>query len=204
MTTAVVLGLSLATLVVVLGAFLATTRQDRRSAPAGAGLEFGADQGPGFFDPRTIKVGDTVHIAGARYKAMGALHLSWHGEQWTEHLLDDGTRRYQWLSVQERDVSQGEAHLEVMLWTQVPAQGMIPAKSMLIMEGVEFFPIERGTVAFRAEGMTGLPDRGLLDFADYRANDNRLLSFQRVQGGQWVASYAHPLTPGSIQVERLA
>ena len=203
MTTAVVLGLSLATLVVVLGAFLATTRQDRRSAPA-TGLDFGTDQGPGFFDPRTIKVGDTVHIAGVRYQAMGALHLSWQGEQWTEHLLDDGSRRYQWLSVQERDVRHGEAHLEVMLWTQVPAQGMIPAKSMLIMEGVEFFPIERGTVAFRAEGMTGLPDRGLLDFADYRANDNRLLSFQRVQGGQWVASYAHPLTPGSIQVERLA
>ncbi|GAA1021961.1 hypothetical protein Aple_083320 [Acrocarpospora pleiomorpha] len=203
MTTAVVLGLSVATLIVVLGAFIATTRQDRRVVPANGGLDFGSDDGPAFFDPRTIKVGDTVHIAGVRYKAMGALHLSWHGEQWTEHLLDDGTRRYQWLSVQERGEREEAVHLEVLLWTQVPAQGMVPAKSMLIMEGVEFFPTERGTVAFRAEGMTGLPDRGLLDFADYRANDGRLLSFQRVQGGQWVASYASPLTPGSIQVERL-
>ena len=44
---------------------------------------------------------------------------------------------------------------------------------------------------------------GLLDFADYRAGDGRLLSFQRVQGGQWEAAYARPLTPGSVRVDRL-
>lgn len=63
--------------------------------------------------------------------------------------------------------------------------------------------VERGTAAFRSEGNTGLPERGLLDFADYRTGDGRLLSFQRVQGGQWEASYARPLTPGSIRVDRL-
>jgi hypothetical protein len=80
---------------------------------------------------------------------------------------------------------------------------MVPAKHMLIVEGIEFHPIERATAAFRSEGMTGMPDRGLLDFADYRADDGRLLSFQRVQGGQWTSAYARPLTPGSIRVERL-
>jgi hypothetical protein len=98
-------------------------------------------------------------------------------------------------------VTPGEpTHLEVLLWTDVPTEGMIPARSMLIMEGVEFFPLERGTAAFRSEGSTGVPDRGLLDFADYRAGDGRLLSFERIQGASWTASYAQPLAPGSITI----
>ncbi len=213
MTTAVVLTLSVATLVVVLGAFAATARQGRAAAPAKAPSPDAHGTTPKravapdqpYFDPRTIKVGDTVFCQGMRSRAIGALHLSRQGEQWTEYLLDDGSRRYQWLSVEERRglAEADPRHLEVMLWTQVPTQGMVPAKSTLIMEGVEFSPIERGTLAFRSEGMTGYPDRGLMDFADYRAGDGRMLTFQRVQGGQWISCYAHPLTPGSIHVERL-
>ncbi|GLX98955.1 DUF4178 domain-containing protein [Herbidospora sp. NBRC 101105] len=198
MTTAVVLGLCLAAVVVVLFAYLATARREGRGR-ARAAVEVDDDlfDEYDYFDPRTLQVGDTATVEGTRYKAIGALHLMRQGDEWTEHLLDDGSRRVHWLSVQERPEG-----LEVMLWTPVQALGMVPAKSMLIMEGVEFFPGDRGTVAYRAEGMTGLPERGLLDFADYRAHDGRLLSFQRVQGGQWVASYALPLTPGSIQVDR--
>jgi hypothetical protein len=51
--------------------------------------------------------------------------------------------------------------------------------------------------------MSGHPDRGLIDYADYRAADGRRLSFERVQGQRWGASYALPLPPGSIRVERL-
>ncbi|GAA1289177.1 hypothetical protein Psi02_17740 [Planotetraspora silvatica] len=213
MTAAVVLVLGVATLVVVLGAFVVTARQGRVPAPMPPLPPEQPEAAPvrvpaaaaDYFDPRTIKVGDTVHIQGVKSRAIGALHLSRQGDQWTEYLLDEGVRRYQWLSVEERrGPADGEPlHLEVMLWTQVPTQGMVPAKHMLIMEGVEFFPIERGTVAFRSEGMTGQPDRGLLDFAHYRAADGRLLSFERVQGGQWSAFYTRPLTPGSIRVERL-
>ncbi|WP_030451834.1 DUF4178 domain-containing protein [Herbidospora cretacea] len=198
MTTAVVLGLCLAAVVVVLFAYFATARREGRGrARAAVEVETDLFDEYDYFDPRTLQVGDTATVEGTRYKAIGALHLMRQGDEWTEHLLDDGSRRVHWLSVQE--LPEG---LEVMLWTPVQAQGMVPAKSMLIMEGVEFFPGDRGTVAYRAEGMTGLPERGLLDFADYRAHDGRLLSFQRVQGGQWVASYASPLTPGSIQVDR--
>ncbi len=203
MTTAVVLGLCLAAVVVALVVYLASARRDGRDgadADVGIDADFFDDlTDPDYFDPRTLQVGDTATVEGTRFKAIGALHLMRQGDEWTEHLLDDGSRRVHWLSVQEHPEG-----LEVMLWTPVRAQGMVPAKSMLIMEGVEFFPGERGTVAYRAEGMTGLPERGLLDFADYRAHDGRLLSFQRVQGGQWVASYASPLTPGSIQVDRKA
>ncbi|MCT9932620.1 DUF4178 domain-containing protein [Planotetraspora sp. A-T 1434] len=215
MTAAVVLILGVATLVIVLGAFVATARQGRTIVPAAPPPPPEPEQQPAaaratvtradYFDPRTIKVGDTVHVEGVRSRAIGALHVSWQGSEWTDYLLDDGTRRYQWLSVEERRglADADPRHLEVLLWTLVPTEGMVPARHMLIMEGVEFSPVERGTAAFRSEGVTGHPDKGLLDFADYRADDGRLLSFERVQGGQWQACYAQALTPGSIRVERL-
>ncbi|HEY9524213.1 MAG TPA: DUF4178 domain-containing protein [Thermopolyspora sp.] len=217
MTAAVVLGLSIAMLVVVLGAYFATTRRDRgaRPAPRRPPDEFIELSMPNsapvpepetdYLDPRTIKVGDFVDCQGSRSRVLGALYLSRKGDQWTEYLLDDGTRKYPWLSVREKPglAPTDQAHLEVTLWTSVPTQGMVPAKSMLIMEGVEFFPLDRGTVAFRSEGMTGYPDRGLIDYAHYRATDGRRLSFERVQGQPWTASYALPLPPGSLRIERL-
>ncbi|WP_432926108.1 DUF4178 domain-containing protein [Microbispora sp. CA-135349] len=213
MTTAIVIVLGLATVVVVLGAIVrsAAARRTRarepvRTPPAAPGrLPLSAPVADAdFFDPRTIRVGDTVYVDAARYRAVGALHCTMQGEKWTEYLLDEGARRHNWLSIEERPGTQGESlHLEVLLWTDVPTQGMVPARHMLIVDGVEFAPIERGTAAFRSEGNTGLPERGLLDFADYRAGDGRLLSFQRVQGGQWEAAYARPLTPGSVRVDRM-
>ncbi|MCK2213055.1 DUF4178 domain-containing protein [Actinomadura sp. ATCC 31491] len=225
----VVLGLSIALVLLLLGAFWATLRQDRKgrastpppavevaprespmpapvnapaNAPPGAPGGVPGHAGADYTDPRTIRVGDRIDVHGSPARVLGAMHISWQGQQWVEFLLRDSTRRLQWLSVA---VLAGEPpHLEVLLWTEVPTQGMVPAKSMLIMEGVEFFPADRGTAAFRSEGETGNPDRGLLDFADYRASDGRLLSFERIQGQSWTASYAQPLPPGSISITRRA
>ncbi|MFC7647838.1 DUF4178 domain-containing protein [Streptosporangium lutulentum] len=139
-----------------------------------------------------------------RSRVLGAMYLSWQGNQWTEYLLDDGTRRYQWLSIETRPALEAGdlPHLEVLLWTSVPTQGMVPAKTTLSVEGVDFFPAARGTAAFRAEGVTSMPERGLLDFADYRAADGRLLSFERLQGQRWSSSYAQALPPGTIRIEK--
>jgi hypothetical protein len=215
MTSVVVLGLSVATVLLLLGAFLTTMRQDRKGRTTASPVEVAAIEAPlpapvsvpgyagsDYADPRTIKVGDRIEVHGSPARVLGAMYISWQGTQWTEFRLRDGSRRMQWLSV---EVLQGAAegvpsHLEVLVWTEVPTQGMIPAKSMLIMEGVEFSPLERGTAAFRSEGNTGYPERGLLDFADYRASDGRLLSFERIQGSRWTASYARPLPPGSISI----
>ncbi|MBO3750841.1 DUF4178 domain-containing protein [Streptosporangiaceae bacterium NEAU-GS5] len=203
--TAVVLGVSVMALALVLVAIILSVlgrrnpEAERREPPSpDAPVLAAPDADIDFFDPRTIKVGDVVHCQGVRTRAIGALHLSRQGEQWTEYLLEVGIGRYEWLSVEER----GEYTLEVILWTPVPAEGMVPAKSMLILEGTEFYPVERGTLAFRSEGVTGLPDRGLLDYADYRAEGGRMLSFQRVQGAKWIAAFANPLAPGTIRVER--
>ncbi|MFF0774055.1 DUF4178 domain-containing protein [Nonomuraea wenchangensis] len=237
MTSMVVLGLSIALVLLLLGAFLATLRQDRRgragmpppaagaapaespmpaptsgpvSAPVAAPTvvppqlppsvpgQVGAD----YTDPRTLRVGDRIEVQGSTARVLGAMHISCQGQEWTEFLLRDSARRHQWLSVEVR--AGDPPHLVVLLWTEVPTQGMVPAKHMLIMEGVEFFPVERGTAAFRSEGDTNNPDRGLLDFADYRAGDGRLLSFERIQGHSWTASYAQPLPPGSISIIRRA
>jgi hypothetical protein len=214
-TSMVVLGLSIATVLLLLGAFLATLRQDRKGrtsappaevapieTPLPAPVAEAGHAGTDYADPRTIQVGDRIEVLGTPSRVLGAMHVSWQGHQWTEYLLRDLARRRLWLSVEVREgKTAGEpSHLEVLLWTEVPTQGMIPAKSMLIMEGVEFFPIERGTAAFRSEGDSGNPERGLLDFADYHASDGRLLSFERIQGHSWTASYAQPLPPGSITI----
>jgi Domain of unknown function (DUF4178) len=215
MTSMVVLGLSIATVLLLLGAFLATMRQERKGrasvppaevapleTPPAASVSAPGHAGTDYTDPRTFRVGDRIEVHGSPARVLGARYVSWQGQQWTEFLLRDSSRRLQWLSV---EVLPGDPpHLEVKLWNDVPTQGMVPAKSMLIMEGVEFFPIERGTAAFRCEGDTGTPERGLLDFADYRASDGRLLSFERVQGGAWTAAYAQPLPPGSISMVRRA
>ncbi|WP_214412647.1 DUF4178 domain-containing protein [Sphaerisporangium fuscum] len=219
MTVMVVLAAGIAILVVVLGVFLGTRRSEKAARPAPRPPEPAPEPmsphpalarpvvlDPENLDPRTIKVGDTIDRQGVRSRVLGALHLSSQGDHWTEYLLEEGgSRLYQWLSVQEREGATPDdpPHLEVYLWTPVPTQGMVPAKSMLIMEGVEFYPIERGTAAYRSEGTTGYGERGLIDFADYRADDGRLLSFQRAQGEPWTAAYAQPLSPGSIYVERM-
>jgi hypothetical protein len=217
MTSMVVLGLSIALVLLLLGAFWATMRQDRKGrtstpppaaevapvdSPLPAPVSAPRHAGTDYTDPRTIRVGDRIQVHGSPARVLGAMYVSWQGQQWTEYLIRDSARRYQWLSVEVR--AGDPPHLEVLLWTDVPTQGMVPAKSMLIMEGVEFSPIERGTAAFRSEGDTGYPDRGLLDFADYRASDGRLLSFERIQGSAWTASYAQPLPPGSISIVRRA
>ncbi|WP_329085790.1 MULTISPECIES: DUF4178 domain-containing protein [unclassified Streptosporangium] len=216
---AVILGLSVATLVLLFVAFFATTRQDTEAGesersgetplPSVEAAQPPAQPSTGhvgidYPDPRTIKVGDTIECRGVRSRVLGALYLSWQGSQWTEYLLDDGTRRYQWLSIQMRaGLAAGDPpHLEVLLWTPVPTEGMIPAKATLSVEGVDFFPVDRGTAAFRGEGVTSMPERGLLDFADYRAADGRLLSFERLQGKRWSASHAQSLAPGTIRIEK--
>jgi hypothetical protein len=214
---AVILGLSAVTLVLLLGAFYVTTRQDRESRqpepPGENPLQPSVDVeqppqasaghvGIDYPDPRMIKVGDTIDCQGVRSRVLGATYLSWQGNQWTEYLLDDGTRRYQWLSIETRPgLALGDLpHLEVLLWTSVPTQGMVPAKTTLSVEGVDFFPADRGTAAFRAEGVTSMPERGLLDFADYQAADGRLLSFERLQGQRWSSFYAEPVPPGTIRI----
>jgi hypothetical protein len=216
MTSMVVLGLSIALVLLLLGAFWATMRQDRKGrastpaavevapveSPMPAPVSVPGHAGADYTDPRTIRVGDRIEVHGSPARVLGAMYISWQGQQWTEYLLRDAARRLQWLSVEVRDGD--PPHLEVLLWTDVPTQGMVPAKSMLIMEGVEFFPVERGTAAFRSEGDTGNPERGLLDFADYHASDGRLLSFERIQGSTWTAGYAQPLPPGSISIVRRA
>ncbi|MBE1587565.1 DUF4178 domain-containing protein [Nonomuraea angiospora] len=215
MTSMVVLGLSIATVLLLLGAFLATMRQDRKGRTSAPPVEVAPVETPlpapviapghagtDYTDPRTIRVGDRIEVHGSPRRVLGAMFVSWQGQQWVEYLLRDSARRFQWLSVEAHE---GDSpHLEVQLWTDVPTQGMVPAKSTLVMEGVEFSPIERGTAAFRSEGDTGHPERGLLDFADYRASDGRLLSFERIQGQSWTASYAQPLPPGSITIVRRA
>ncbi|MFC6680840.1 DUF4178 domain-containing protein [Nonomuraea ferruginea] len=116
MTSMVVLGLSIATVLLLLGAFLATLRQDRKDrtaveqpvevapaepplpAPVAAAGHAGID----YTDPRTLRVGDKIEVLGSPVRVLGALYVSWQGQQWVEYRLRDGARRVQWLTVEMR------------------------------------------------------------------------------------------------------
>src|SRR5690606_41692235 len=96
------------------------------------------EPGVDYPDPRPRRVGDKSDGLGSPVRVLGALRVSWQGQQWVEYRLRDSARRIQWLTVEMR---QGQGpdqppHLEVLLWTDVPTQGMIPARSSLIMDDV--------------------------------------------------------------------
>jgi hypothetical protein len=112
MTSWVVLGLSLATVLLLLGAFVATMRQDRRGRPPAPPAEVaqGGDPLPApvfmpapsvadYDDPREIRVRDDIQVHGTRKHVRGALHISLQGKTWTEYVLTDATRRPQSLTV---------------------------------------------------------------------------------------------------------
>src|SRR5262245_45245674 len=137
MTSMVVLGLGIAVVLLLLGAVVVTMRQDRKDrttaspaevapveAPLPAPVSASGHAGTEYADPRTIRVGDRIEVQGSAARVLGALYVSWQGQQWTEYRLRDSSRRVQWLSVEVRaGVAEGESpHLEVLVWTDVPTE----------------------------------------------------------------------------------
>ncbi|RJL33440.1 DUF4178 domain-containing protein [Bailinhaonella thermotolerans] len=193
----VVIALSSATFLVVTVAWLTVRAQDRDPPPHEAAPPppepEPVPRGP---DPRGIGIGDVIDCQGARWFVIGVLHMEDGDQRWREFLLDDGAGHYTWLTVEQRG-----GGLEVVLWMDAPSQGMIPPQRTVLIDGVEYVPVERGTAAFRSEGSTGHADSGWIDYADYRSPEGRYLSFERVRGRTpWTASYGRPLPPGSIAI----
>src|SRR5690606_35300070 len=107
MTSMVVLGLSIAPVLHLLGAFLATLRQDRRERtaaeqpvvvapaepPLPAPVAAAAHAGTDYIDPRTLRVGDKIEVLGSPVRVLGAVYVSWQGQQWVEYRLRDSARR---------------------------------------------------------------------------------------------------------------
>ena len=181
-----VLGVALG---VVVARRQAEGKAQRRSARDAAIAEA---EGPGRV--RGIRVGDVIGLDGAMWTVEGTLRLYEDGFVWREHLLSEGGRRL-WLSVEE-----DEDGLSVIRWDRTDPGGLTPDGQSVTLEGVEYELEERGTAAYTAEGATGTPASGSMEYADYRGA-GRVLGFERyTREGSWELSLGTHLEEAMVDV----
>ena len=131
-------------------------------------------------DPRRIKAGDMVDVRGENFAVRGTLRLTEGGYTWTEQLLDTGTGRRRWLSVEE------DPDIELVLWDELRDVTVAPGPRDLHLDGRVYTSHEHGRAHFSGEGSTGLHPTGTMRYHDYRAGDGTRLSFEDFgETGKW-------------------
>lgn len=164
-----------------------------KTAPAGR-VDPLADY-PEVYDPHKIGVGDIITYAGIDHVVRGTITLDEEGFVWREHLLDGSTGQ-RWLTVED-----DEGNLEMTLWMRREATGLEPGGDVILDDKVHR-QIERGTAKFTAEGTTGTPPTGVVDYADYETADKTgLIAFERWARTQsWEVSTGRTVTRGELTV----
>ncbi|WP_285665766.1 DUF4178 domain-containing protein [Actinorhabdospora filicis] len=135
-------------------------------------------------DPRKIKAGDMIDVKGEGYAVRGTLRLTEGSYTWTENLLDTGTGKRRWLSVEE------DPALELVLWAELDGgHGLQPGAREIHFDGRVFRSKEHGRASFAGEGTTGLHPTGWMRYHDYTAPDGVRLSFEDFgESGKWEAA----------------
>ena len=157
-----------------------------------------ADQ-PDVYDPHGIGVGDVVTYAGIDHVVRGTIVLQEGGMTWREHLLDGSTGR-RWLTVED-----DEGELEMTLSMRREGTGLVPDGEVVLDERVHH-QIERGRATYTAEGTTGTPESGAVDYADYATRDRTgLIAFERWAATQsWEVSTGRRVTRDELTVYHCA
>lgn len=150
---------------------------------------------PGLYDPHTIVVGDVVTYAGVDHVVRGTISLTEGGVTWREHLLDGSTGR-RWLTVED-----DEGDLEMTLWMRREGTNLTPDGDVVLDDRVHR-QIERGRAQYTAEGTTGTPPSGVVDYADYATADKTgLIAFERwAETQSWEVSTGRAVTLGELTV----
>ena len=137
----------------------------------------GSTQSP--LDPARFGVGATVRYSGADHDVVAVVslrqELRGYGVDlvWHEYRLERGTDVL-WLSVL-RD----ENRLQILRWTPRADLALRPIGAHIV-DGDMFRDHERGRAEYRSRGPTGLPARGVVEFADYVNGDGtKFLGFRR-------------------------
>jgi hypothetical protein len=145
-------------------------------------------------DLEGIAAGAVVALDGRDYVVRGTIRLDEEGFRWVEHLLDD-TRDRCWLAVED------DEGLKVTQWWRRPladVQGA-PGDRTVELYGQRYALQEQGTASYTAEATTGTAPSGTASYADYRAGDGALLSFERF-GTDWEVSVGTEVNPAGIVV----
>ena len=150
---------------------------------------------PEIYDPHKIGVGDIITYAGIDHVVRGTIVLNEGGITWREHLLDGSTGR-RWLSVED-----DEGDLEMTLWKRREGTGLTPDGEVILDDRVHR-QIERGKASYTAEGTTGTPPSGSVDYADYATSDGTgMIAFERWAPTQsWEVSTGRSITLGELTV----
>ncbi|MGH3752774.1 MAG: DUF4178 domain-containing protein [Pseudonocardiaceae bacterium] len=150
---------------------------------------------PDIYDPHKIGVGDVITYAGIDHVVRGTIVLHEGGTTWREHLLDGSTGR-RWLTVED-----DEGELEMTLWMRREGTGLSPDGAVTLDDRVHR-QIERGRASYTAEGTTGTPPSGSVDYADYATSDGTgMIAFERWAPTQsWEVSTGRSVTRGELTV----
>ncbi|MGH3933552.1 MAG: DUF4178 domain-containing protein [Pseudonocardiaceae bacterium] len=150
---------------------------------------------PDIYDPHKIGVGDIVTYGGIDHVVRGTIVLNEGGITWREHLLDGSTGR-RWLTVED-----DEGELEMTLWMRREGTGLTPDGEVILDVRVHR-QIERGRATYTAEGTTGTPPSGSVDYADYATSDGTgMIAFERWAPTQsWEVSTGRSVTRGELFV----
>ena len=169
-------------------------RQESRRKTAPGRVDPLANE-PDVYDPHEIGVGDIITYAGIDHVVRGTIVLSEGGMTWREHLLDGSTGR-RWLTVED-----DEGELEMTLWMRREGTGLTPDGEVILDDRVHR-QIERGQATYTAEGTTGTPASGTMDYADYATADGTgLIAFERWAPTQsWEVSTGRSVSRGELTV----
>lgn len=150
---------------------------------------------PDLYDPHKIGVGDVITYAGIDHVVRGTIVLEEGGTTWREHLLDGSTGR-RWLTVED-----DEGDLEMTLWQRREGTGLTPDGEVILDDRVHR-QIERGRANYTAEGTTGTPPTGVVDYADYATADRiGMIAFERWAATQsWEVSTGRSVLRGELIV----
>lgn len=167
----------------------------RRQAKSGRRRTDPLANEPGLYDPHSIVVGDVVGYAGIDHVVRGTISLSEGGMTWREHLLDGSTGR-RWLTVED-----DEGDLEMTLWMRREGTNLTPDGDVILDDKVHR-QVERGRAEYTAEGTTGTPPSGTVDYADYATADKTgLIAFERWAATQsWEVSTGRSVSLGELTV----
>ncbi|MCA0145250.1 DUF4178 domain-containing protein [Blastococcus sp. LR1] len=184
----------LVALVVLAAVILVLRRRNLAAARPGPRVDPLADE-PDVYDPHRIGVGDVITYAGIDHVVRGTISLEEGGMTWKEHLLDGSTGR-RWLTVED-----DEGDLEMTLWMRREGTNLEPGGDVVLDDRVHR-QVERGRANYTAEGTTGTPPTGTVDYADYATADKTgLLAFERWAPTQsWEVSTGRAVLRGELTV----
>ncbi|HVE62725.1 MAG TPA: DUF4178 domain-containing protein [Mycobacteriales bacterium] len=187
--------LVLAVIVAVIVLVLRSRSSAKPSKSSGAGRVDPLANQPDIYDPHKIGVGDVITYAGIDHVVRGTIVLDEGGTTWREHLLDGSTGR-RWLTVED-----DEGELEMTLWMRREGTGLSPDGDVILDDRVHR-QIERGRATYTAEGTTGTPPSGSVDYADYATSDGAgMIAFERWAPTQsWEVSTGRSVTLGELTV----